>query len=182
MVQLTAKAYGRALLIVGDSRPVKDLLKSLGGRFNPSQSGWMFPGSKHKEVVDGLRQALHNVCDSFAAGAEAADAGSSSAKTTGAVAAVAEPPAKKAKKVVAAGADAGLEGVSWNLPLSEGNDKRRMSVLKFNGEPAVDLREWFGDAGDLKPGKKGILLKKQEWEALKKAMPAIDAELEKLGA
>lgn len=36
--------------------------------------------------------------------------------------------------------------------------KRRATVRVFNNKPLIDLREFYGDEGDLKPGKKGIAL------------------------
>jgi hypothetical protein len=47
----------KALAIFGDTRPIKDQLKELGGRFNPKLThedkkiaGWIFSKSKRAEV------------------------------------------------------------------------------------------------------------------------------------
>jgi uncharacterized iron-regulated protein len=47
----------KALAIFGDTRPMKDQLKAMGGRFNPKLSyeggkraGWIFSKSKEQEV------------------------------------------------------------------------------------------------------------------------------------
>lgn len=43
----------KALAVVGDTRPVKDGLKNLGGRFNSSLScgaGWVFPKSAERPL------------------------------------------------------------------------------------------------------------------------------------
>jgi hypothetical protein len=47
----------KALAIFGDTRPIKDQLKALGGRFNPKlthnekkQAGWIFSKSKEQEI------------------------------------------------------------------------------------------------------------------------------------
>jgi len=216
MVQLEAKAHGKALVICGDTRPVKDFLKNLGGRWNGNFGGWMYPGSKGDSIISELRKASHEVVDNFAGklphvpqvGAPAA-AGESG-----------EPPAKKAKaekatkkqqeqgvmdnmraaidvavpggqepvKLPAAASSGQAEGEgllspdTWFAPLSAQGDKRRVSVTRLHNEVQVDIREWWGSDGDMKPGKKGIMLKRQEWEALKKAMTAVDEQLAKLDA
>jgi hypothetical protein len=47
----------KALAVFGDTKPVKDQLKALGGRFNPKlthegtkKAGWIFSKSKEQEV------------------------------------------------------------------------------------------------------------------------------------
>jgi hypothetical protein len=47
----------KAIAVFGDTKPVKDLLKTLGGRFNPKlthegqkQAGWIFSKSKEQDV------------------------------------------------------------------------------------------------------------------------------------
>jgi hypothetical protein len=47
----------KALAVFGDTRPIKDRLKAMGGRFNPKlthngekQSGWIFSKSKEQEL------------------------------------------------------------------------------------------------------------------------------------
>ena len=47
----------KAIAVFGDTRPVKDQLKALGGRFNPKltheggkQAGWIFSKSKEQEI------------------------------------------------------------------------------------------------------------------------------------
>jgi hypothetical protein len=47
----------KALAVFGDTRPVKDELKALGGRFNPKlthggtkKAGWIFSKSKEQEI------------------------------------------------------------------------------------------------------------------------------------
>jgi len=48
----------KALAIFGDTRPIKDKLKAMGGRFNPCLTnkgervaGWIFPASKYNQVL-----------------------------------------------------------------------------------------------------------------------------------
>eukprot|EP00928_Gymnodinium_smaydae_P010995 TRINITY_DN14124_c0_g1_i3.p3 TRINITY_DN14124_c0_g1~~TRINITY_DN14124_c0_g1_i3.p3 ORF type:complete len:173 (-),score=42.55 TRINITY_DN14124_c0_g1_i3:236-754(-) len=171
MVQLVTKAHGKALLVTGDTRPVKDLLKSLGGRWNSPNSGWMFPGSKHSSVVAALQAASHEVRDEFGGGATAESSSAASA------------PAAKKQKIENASAGAGAEddgpaSNDWSKGLS--SEKRRVTVRKFNGQVFVDVREFWGDEPDVKPTKKGVMLKIEDWEALKGAIPSIDEEIRKL--
>ncbi|KAI0644510.1 transcriptional Coactivator p15-domain-containing protein [Trametes meyenii] len=58
--------------------------------------------------------------------------------------------------------------------------KRRATVRQFKGATFLDIREFYGDESDLKPGKKGISLTKEQWEALKQSSDAIDAFFAKL--
>lgn len=49
--------YGAGLAVVGDTRPIKDKLKALGGRFNfrlTCGAGWVFPKSKLAELQKAL--------------------------------------------------------------------------------------------------------------------------------
>jgi len=51
---------------------------------------------------------------------------------------------------------------------------RRATVRAFKGLPLLDIREYYGSGTDVKPGKKGISLKVEEWETLKQSADAID--------
>lgn len=57
-IKLTMAQYSeRALVVRGDTKPLKDKLKSLGGKFNPNLkggAGWIF-SIKH---MDKLRNSL----------------------------------------------------------------------------------------------------------------------------
>ncbi|KAI0373494.1 PC4-domain-containing protein [Pilatotrama ljubarskyi] len=59
--------------------------------------------------------------------------------------------------------------------------KRRATVRQFKGATFLDIREFYGDDNDLKPGKKGISLAKEQWEALKNNSDIIDTFFAKLG-
>ena len=93
MVNVTAKAYGKGLLIAGDTKAVKEQLKSLGGRWNRGCAGWMFPGSKHASVVAELWRLGHDVIDSFTSGGASELAASSKEDSS--------PPAAKKRKAEA---------------------------------------------------------------------------------
>lgn len=48
----------KAIAIIGDTKPVKDILKSLGGKFNFRLScgpGWIFPKSKQALIIEALK-------------------------------------------------------------------------------------------------------------------------------
>ncbi|XP_075537224.1 single stranded-binding protein c31A [Dermacentor variabilis] len=58
--------------------------------------------------------------------------------------------------------------------------KRYVSVREFRGKVMVDIREYYEDGnGDLKPGKKGICLQLDQWNALKNQIDDIDAAIRK---
>lgn len=49
----------KAIAVIGDTKPIKDLLKQLGGRFNFRLScgpGWIFSKTKLQDVTEALRQ------------------------------------------------------------------------------------------------------------------------------
>ncbi|KAK2958713.1 putative Transcriptional Coactivator p15 (PC4) [Blattamonas nauphoetae] len=50
----------------------------------------------------------------------------------------------------------------WNL----GNN-RKITISTFKGKAYIDIREYYqDDEGELKPGRKGISLKKEQWDLL----------------
>ena len=52
--------------------------------------------------------------------------------------------------------------------------KKRVTVHKFKGQLKVDIREYYEDHGEMKPGKKGISLNEENWNKLKEFMDKID--------
>jgi hypothetical protein len=49
----------KSIAIVGDTKPVKDILMALGGKFNFRLScgaGWIFPKSKQEQIVEALKK------------------------------------------------------------------------------------------------------------------------------
>jgi len=85
---------------------------------------------------------------------------------------------KKSKKDDAEILDESDDGkTEWEL-----GKMRKVSLNEFKGRVLVDIREFYSDAGgDIKPGKKGISLSPEQWEALKAAIPKVDAALKKKG-
>jgi len=53
--------------------------------------------------------------------------------------------------------------------------KKRATVRTFKGNTLIDIREFYGADGDEKPGKKGISLTVEQWEALKHSTGTIDS-------
>ncbi|KXS18940.1 ssDNA-binding transcriptional regulator [Gonapodya prolifera JEL478] len=58
---------------------------------------------------------------------------------------------------------------------------RRVTLSSFKGRKMVNIREYYDAGGTLKPGKKGIALSIEQYEALKRSLPLVDAELAKGG-
>ncbi|XP_056602394.1 SUB1 regulator of transcription b [Triplophysa dalaica] len=57
---------------------------------------------------------------------------------------------------------------------------RYVSVRDFKGKVLIDVREyWMDQAGEMKPGKKGISLNPEQWNQLKEQMPDIDDAIRK---
>jgi len=59
-------------------------------------------------------------------------------------------------------------------------NKKRISVSVFKKRLFVNIREYYEKDGELLPGKKGIALQPEQWQALKDRIPEIDAELARL--
>ncbi|XP_054714604.1 activated RNA polymerase II transcriptional coactivator p15-like isoform X2 [Uloborus diversus] len=51
---------------------------------------------------------------------------------------------------------------------------RYVNVREFRGKIMVDIREYYDSDGDLKPGRKGICLNMEQWNALKEQIDSID--------
>jgi hypothetical protein len=55
--------YGKGIAVIGNTKPIKDDLKAIGGRFNPHLTcgaGWVFPMSKLDEVKQLLNKTADN--------------------------------------------------------------------------------------------------------------------------
>jgi hypothetical protein len=54
MASLRLEAHGLAVVVYGDTKPIKDILQSHGGHWIRTFGGWFFPGS----YKDTLKKAL----------------------------------------------------------------------------------------------------------------------------
>ncbi|KAJ8106390.1 hypothetical protein ONZ43_g7081 [Nemania bipapillata] len=88
-------------------------------------------------------------------------------------------PSKKTKTKTTAEANPGKdsEGNSfWPL-----NNNRRVVIQNFKGKNYINIREYYDSNGEMKPGKKGIMLPLEQYNALLEAIPNINAELQSKG-
>ncbi|KAG9251273.1 transcriptional Coactivator p15-domain-containing protein [Emericellopsis atlantica] len=90
------------------------------------------------------------------------------------------PPAgKKSKSAAAAAQPAGKDDDGhpyWDL-----SGKRRAGVSEFKNTNFVNIREYYEKDGKHLPGKKGISLSVEQYTALLKAIPGINAALRERG-
>ncbi|KAF4125754.1 Transcriptional Coactivator p15 (PC4) [Geosmithia morbida] len=87
--------------------------------------------------------------------------------------------AKKNKSAAAAAKPAGKDGEG--NPFWELSNKRRVGVSQFKNMCFVNVREYYEKDGKTLPGKKGISLSVEQYVALLKAAPGINAALRELG-
>ncbi|KAI8633728.1 ssDNA-binding transcriptional regulator [Xylariaceae sp. FL1651] len=87
---------------------------------------------------------------------------------------------KKSKTETDAATNSGQDGEGnsfWAL-----GGTRRIVIQDFKGKTFVNIREYYSDAaGDLKPGKKGIMLSLDQYNTLLEALPAVNANLQSKG-
>ncbi|KAK7750894.1 hypothetical protein SLS62_007157 [Diatrype stigma] len=98
-----------------------------------------------------------------------------------------KPTKKTTKKTKTAAAPAPV-GNGKSAKDADGNEywalsnTRRVNISEFKGKVLVNIREYYTDAaGDLKPGKKGISLPLEQYNALLKSIPSINAQLNEHG-
>ncbi|XP_015763952.1 PREDICTED: RNA polymerase II transcriptional coactivator KIWI-like [Acropora digitifera] len=66
---------------------------------------------------------------------------------------------------------------NFSFPLA---DRRKISVREFKGKVYVDIREFYESDGELKPGKKGIMLQISQWEKLKEHIDDVDEAIKQI--
>ena len=60
--------YKKAILAKGDTKPVMDVIKALGGKWLKGQGAWMFAGGRKEVVVRVLKKDLTNTIEVFEEG------------------------------------------------------------------------------------------------------------------
>ena len=60
------------------------------------------------------------------------------------------------------------------------DNRKRVTVHKFKGQMKVDIREFYDDKGEMKPGKKGISLSLDQWKKLKNFIDEIDESIDNM--
>jgi len=176
-IALHLEAYGKAVIVKGDTRPLKDFLKSKGGKWFPAGGGWMFQGSKKAAIMQDLQS--HAMVSSVTDRTSGAGAVSSSADAAPSATA-------SGKKRAASPVEADESPPSKTAKTSTGDDEfcldlgssKRVQVSSFAGRVGVDIRQFFTKDGKELPGK-GIRLSEEEWAAVKENVDQIDARASK---
>ncbi|KAI9699579.1 MAG: hypothetical protein M1820_007078 [Bogoriella megaspora] len=83
---------------------------------------------------------------------------------------------KRSKPDNSKGDDDGDDSNHWEL-----SKNRRIGINEFKGKTLINIREYYDKDGQTLPGKKGISLSMDQFNALVKALPAIDQALRKRG-
>ncbi|RZC32908.1 activated RNA polymerase II transcriptional coactivator p15 [Asbolus verrucosus] len=76
-------------------------------------------------------------------------------------------PAKKQKTQSRGGSDG--EENSWDL-----GKNRFVKLSEFKGKWYVNIREFYNADGELRPGKKGIMLTMEQWQKFKDIIPDLE--------
>lgn len=58
------------------------------------------------------------------------------------------------------------------------DSKRKVTLSQFKGKWRVDIREFYDDKGEMKPGRKGISLSLEQWEKLISMVPDITQSIQ----
>lgn len=60
------------------------------------------------------------------------------------------------------------------------SNNRFVNVSEFKGKALVNIREYYESNGKFLPGKKGISLTAEQWDAFKKVVGKIDNDIKNL--
>jgi hypothetical protein len=167
--------HGDNIVITGNTLKCKAVLKGAGGRWNKQLVGWTFAQSEKGNVIEALNGCGMDVTDNTGDGSKRSMDGGND---------------QEAKRIKPdPGGNGGSSSAGAASPTSANRDgngdyffelsaKKRITVRKYREMVLVDIREFYGEPGDLKPGKKGISLTADQWNALKGAINHIDGAIE----
>ncbi|EKD13785.1 uncharacterized protein L3040_005597 [Drepanopeziza brunnea f. sp. 'multigermtubi'] len=86
---------------------------------------------------------------------------------------------RKTKKSKNAASSSSNEDKFWEL--SNGKNPRRLNVSEFKGSKLISIREYYEKNGEYKPGSKGVSLNIEQYKALLKSIPELNAHLKTMG-
>mmetsp|Transcript_100329 Transcript_100329/g.198978 ORF Transcript_100329/g.198978 Transcript_100329/m.198978 type:complete len:328 (-) Transcript_100329:63-1046(-) len=163
MPPVSLENHGKAVIVKGDTRPIKDFLKAKGGKWNQGLGGWIYPGSKKSQILSDLQ----------AHGVEVEN------KTEGCVAEASQAAEKRKRTEPANTEEPAEETVALKESTKEGfiqvTDIIRASISSFRGDAGIDVRKfWKAGDGQMNPTAKGIRFKKAELDELCRVAKDID--------
>lgn len=179
-VTVALETHGKAVIVKGDTRPIKDFLKEQGGKWNGKLGGWIYQGSKRSALLDALNKhsAVGTVVDKTGNGG-AGGGGAAPSKASSAA---------PAPSVQTASTRDAVAGPSDDAELPEGNvegdgvvfpigDKVQVTVRASWKKAGVDIRKFYCEAGstELRATAKGIWMNAEDWHSLRKSFEQIDA-------
>ena len=173
MVQVEVMSQGKAAVVKGNTKPIKDLMKELGGKWRVELNGWLYPGSKHPEIIERLKKDGHTVDDRF----QSLDETTSNPDQLS----TSDFPRDSIKKRKHDEAEDVGRNIKRRVSFALGDNNKQVTVSENNKKLYVNIENWFMrySRGDARPSCNGIGLTMDNFEALKKAMPLIEAEVQK---
>jgi hypothetical protein len=173
MAALTIETHGKAIVVRGDTKPVKDFLKAKGGSWNKGLIGWCFPGSKKAQLLEDLKGCsnVSSVEDKTGGLASTSATPARNSNKRAADSAPAEQPPEKKVAPSKNEEEDGIAGLEGAIRISE-----YLYVQVLEGA-SVDIRRYYKDktSGEIKPTPKGIRMSKEEWQAVVDAADKIDS-------
>jgi hypothetical protein len=161
---------GDRIVVTGDTLKCKKVLKEAGGRWNKGLVAWTFASSEKEALTEALNGCGMEVEDNTAGDSKRPlDDSSVDSKSPKRIKTDPDPGAG------GSGAASKDDNGDYFFELSA---KKRVTVRKYRNMVLVDIREFYGEPGELKPGKKGISLTADQWSALKGAFNEIDGAIE----
>ena len=174
MLQLEVVSNGKVVLVKGNTKPIKNMLKELGGSWHRTLQGWQYPGTKHANIVDRLKADGHTIDDRF-----------QNLEKTAGEPAQPQPsgcPQNNTEKRKLEDEDANVTDDRYDIFwTSLGDCGKRVKLTVFKKKLYVDIREYRKSQshGPIVPTKKGITLNMGDFDELKEKLTMIDEEIQK---